>query len=153
MRRLIALVLLVFFSFPYVSATPNKAPYYYLDFSVHGQKYRFELFLKELTGAPDWKMGDAEPPISPNSAYLKAKAALNESLPDLSDLRASQVTITRLLGEDEQYHTYYEFSFFSPDIDTVQMSGVQQFYRAPVVVLMDGRVISPHRVDPRKSGS
>jgi len=60
---------------------------------------------------------------------------------------ANQVTITRMAGEDALYHVYYEFSFFSPDIDVKQTGGVAVHYRAPVVVLMNGTVIPPHRVD------
>ena len=148
MKRLLSATLVLLFSVAYIAAVPDRTqPYYSLDFSVHGQKYRFELFLKDLTGTPDWQIGDSDPPLSPNKAYLKAKAALNEALPDLSDPRASQVTITRLPGEDSLYHAYYEFSFFSPDIETRQMGGTQVLYRAPVIVLMNGTVIRPRRVE------
>lgn len=150
MKRAISIVLVLLSTVALVAALSDPKPYYSLDFSVNGREYRFELFLKDLTRAPDWKIGDAEPPVSPNTAYLKAKAALDEAIPNLSDLRVSQVTITRVPGEDGQYHAYYEFSFFSTDIDSKPLGGPQAFYRVPVVVLMDGSVICPHRLDAHK---
>ena len=153
MARIIAAAVVLLSIFAQALALPDSAPYYFLDFSVNGREYRFELFLKDLNGTPDWKIGEAEPPITPNNAYLKAKAALNDSLPNLSEARVSQVTITRLAGEDGQFHTYYEFSFFSTDIDTKQVGSMQTVYRAPVVVLMDGTVISPRPVATRKPRS
>jgi hypothetical protein len=127
----------------------NDAPIFTVPFSVHGQKYALEFFNKDLLNGPDWEMGTTEPPISPNEAYRRARHALDVMFPAMRDITCNEIFLQRRFGSDGQHHVYYDIGFHSPDIDFQNMGSIQGTCRAAFMVMMDGKVISPRRIDEK----
>lgn len=131
------------------SADTNDVPVFTYPFSIHSQKYVLEFLGKDLDSSPDWEKGATEPPISPNEAYRRAKRALDMEFPRLHNVTCNDKFFERRIGSDGKYHVYYYIMFSSPDIDALHLGSTVEIFQARFIVLMDGRVISPRRIDEK----
>jgi len=131
------------------AADTNEVPFFTCPFSVHSQKYVLEFFSKDLNSSPDWDMGATEPPISINEAYHQARRSLDTMLPGLHAVTCNEIFFQRRIGSDGKHHVYYDIGFHSPDIDVTNTGSTVGFHRAAFIVFMDGRVISPRRIDEK----
>lgn len=130
---------------------PEKKALLEHQFSINAVKYSTRLLPTDLEKAPDWELGKAEPATLPNEAYLLAKKELDRLFPNLKlydDPTSYGIYLYRSPSADGKYHAYYTLRFRSPDTDMIRISGsITGTADVCFIVLLNGRVISPQRVD------
>lgn len=126
-----------------------------LEFAHSNGTYRIEVRQADLLSSPNWIPGKEEAPVSVNRACALAQEAMNKAFPEFKHLTVAEIRlIPSEFGADARerrmyYQIRYEESFRRDNYQNGKLASAT-FSFVHVIVLMDGRVFVPQRVDAKR---